>query len=823
MFNSAYVENAPEGGVAMLEVLGKDAQTMAFVPMRRIEVSGEVTGPVAGMQVVHVFGYTKQQCSRVIEAAYRFPLPGDAAVTGVSVRFGDVEIQAVLEPRAQAEKDYEDAKKDRRQAALVTREAADVFTLRVAGIKPDQEVRVETAFVQLARAEGSGWSLRIPLTVPVRYTRGDESPAAGAARPLAQATDPGYRASLDLTVFDASGVASSTHALSLVRDGSELHARFESGDILPDCDAVITWQPAGDAQRTTLSAFTAHREGRTPFLALVTPPSREQKLIPRELTVLVDHSGSMQGAKWEAADWAVGRLIGMLTEDDRFRIGVFHSTVAWWSDTPKTMDDVARKEAIHFLESHKDSGGTELGVALEQALRGARPAGEFSRQVLIVTDAQVSDEGRLIRLAEEESRHADRRRISILCVDSSPNAALARQLAEAGGGSDRYVTSNPEGGDITTALDEIVDTWAQPIATGLRLEVRTDAVYATSRRSTKASADGWRGLDLGDLPAGRPLWASGEAVTGNEPLGLRLVDGYGEILATWTEANGTQVHGGIAALVGARRLQQLEALKGARYTPEELKKWVEELGMTPAETGKETGTLYPENQPADETLAGLICRESLRSGIASTETAFVAVRTESGKSVERTIIVANATPEGWEAMQPVMIMGAPLLLSQVMPLDALYDVSAHCSDSGPEYFSRRASKAAPRLQAIGARQPRAHSVTLFDGVPAAAVGRIVLAERTIGLKGSKGLQASRLLSLIAEGDAGAFPEGAELLLFVGDMARARARVRLSDLLGGATRPLNITCADGQVLRLVLLVPSTGTQASGHLKVTLGIA
>ena len=824
MFNISYVENAPEGGVAMLEVLGKDAQTMAFVPMRRVEISGEVTGPIAGIQVVHVFSYTKQQCSRVIEAAYRFPLPGDAAVTGVSVRFGDVEIQAVLEPRAQAEKDYEDAKKDRRQAALVTREAADVFTLRVAGIKPGQEVMVETAFVQLARAEGAGWSLRIPLTVPVRYTRGDESLAAGAARPLARASDPGYRASLDLTVFDASRVASSTHALSLTRDGTELHARFEGGDVLPDCDAVITWQPAADAQRTMLSAFTAHREGRTPFLALVTPPSREQKLVPRELTVLVDHSGSMQGAKWEAADWAVKRLIGMLTEDDRFRIGVFHSTVAWWSDTPKTMDDAARKDAIHFLESHKDSGGTELGVALEQALQGHRPTGEFSRQVLIVTDAQVSDEGRLIRLAEEESKHVDRRRISILCVDSSPNAALARQLADAGGGSDRYVTSNPEGGDITTALDEIVDAWARPIATGLRLEVRTNAVYATSRRSTKASADGWRGLDLGDLPAGRSLWASGEAATGDDPLALRLVDEHGEVLATWTEANGTQVHGGIVALVGARRLQQLEALKGARYTPEELKKRVEELGITSEEAGRETGTLYPENQPADETLAGLICRESLRSGIASTETAFVAVRTEAGKSVERTIIVANATPEGWEDAQQVMTMAAPMVMSQVRspmpPSAALYDMAVLREDVQPMY---RKSQTARSPQMINQRQSRANTVTVFDGMPAASAGRIVLTERTVGLKGAKGLQASRLLSLIAEGDVATFPEGVELLLFVGDMARARARIRLSDLLGGATRPLNITCADGQVLRLVLLVPGTATQSLGHLKVTVSIA
>ncbi|MFZ2413992.1 MAG: VIT domain-containing protein, partial [Candidatus Cryosericum sp.] len=796
-----------------------------FVPLRHVEISGEVTGPVAGMQVVHVFSYTKEQCSKVIEAAYRFPLPGDAAVTGVSVRFGDVELQAVLEPRAQAEKDYADAKKDRRQAALVTREAADVFTLRVAGIKPGQDVRVETAFVQLARAEGSGWSLRIPLTVPVRYTRSDESPAAGAARPLAQAADPGYRASLDLTVFDASGVASPTHALSLERDGVELHAHFQDGNILPDCDAVITWQPAGDDQRTTLSAFTAHREGRTPFLALVTPPSHEQKLVPRELTVLVDHSGSMEGAKWDAADWAVGRLIGMLTADDRFRLGVFHNTVAWWSDAPKAMDDAARKDAAHFLESHKDSGGTELGVALEQALMAPRPTGAFSRQVLIVTDAQVSDDGRLIRLAEEESKRADRRRISILCVDSAPNEALARQLAEAGGGSDRYVTSNPEGEDITTALDEIVDTWARPIATGLRLEVQTDALYATSRRPTKASADGWCSLDLGDLPADRPLWASGEAAKGGQPLELRLVDGHGEVLATWTEAEGAQVHGGVAALVGARRLQQLEAFKDARYTSDELTKRVEELGVTPAEGGTEGGTLYPENQPAVETLTKLICQESLRSGIASTETAFVAVRTESGKSVERTIIVASATPQGWEDAGPVM-MAAPMMMNQVNspPLSrSVYETDVCCSDSGPAYLSRSARSASPRLQAAVAHQPRASAVTLFNGVPTVGGERTVLAERTIGLKGAKGLQVSHLLSLIAEGDTGTFAEGAELLLFVGDMARARARVRLSDLLGGATRPLNITCTDGQTLRLVLLISGSPTQPFGHLKITLGVA
>ena len=811
MFNPNYIANAPEGCVAMLEVLGKERGQMLFVPLRHVEISGEVTGPVAGMQVVYVFGFTKEQCSRVLEAVYRFPLPGDAAVTGVSVRFGDVEIQAALEPRVQAEEEYEQAKRDRRQAALVTREAPDVFTLRVAGIKPGQDVRVETAFVQLARSEGAGWSLRLPLTVAERFTRSDEDASAEDRNPLAEAVDPGYRATLDLTIVDASGIASPTHALSVTSDGRERHVTFQEGDILPDSDAVIAWQPAADATRPVVSAFAARAAGRTSFLALVTPPAGDQQIVPRELTVLVDHSGSMEGPKWEAADWAVKRLIGMLTERDRLHLGVFHNITTWWKHPGNGMDAASRDDAVRFLESHRDSGGTELGVALEQALQGPRAPSGFARHILIVTDAQVSDEGRLIRMAEEESKRADRRRISILCVDSSPNAALARQLAEAGGGYDWYVTSNPEGEDITTALDAIVEMWARPVATGLRLEVQTNAIHAASRRLLP-SHDGWAVVDVGDLPTGMPLWVAG-ATEGEGPLLLRLVDQAGTVLSSWTGQEGEQSYPAVAALVDARILQQLEAMRGARYDEAQMTAKLAELGVAPAEEGGNKA-LYPENRKPDDMLARIICRESLRSGLASSETAFVVIRSEAGKSVERSVIVPNAIPQGWEMGRDMMYasVAAPQIMRRcVSPMDLrVEDVGIASVDLADIPVPR------VRRQHDGTQSDH---VVVFGGVPAGS-GRIVLAERTIGLRGARGLHASRLLSLAAEGDPVVFPVGAELLLFVGDMARARARVQLADLLHGAVRPLNVNCADGQVLRLVLVV--SGPAVLGRLKVTLGI-
>src|SRR6185295_14846398 len=175
-----------------------------------------------------------------LEALYRFPLPGDAAVMSVRVRFGDVDIQTELKERQEAEKDYDDAKQQGRQAALLTRESPDVFTLRVAGIQPDQDVTVETGYVQLARAEGSGWSLRAPLTTAPRYVRSDELTTRHAqGQPLALLRDPGHRFALDLTVRGAAAVTSPTHAIQTEDTGDGVRVRLQAGDVLPDRDCVL--------------------------------------------------------------------------------------------------------------------------------------------------------------------------------------------------------------------------------------------------------------------------------------------------------------------------------------------------------------------------------------------------------------------------------------------------------------------------------------------------------------------------------------------------------------------------------------------------------
>ncbi len=849
MLNPTCFENSRPDGFPVLEVVVAKGRRQ-FVPLRRSELRGDLAGPMAALRLTQVFGYSAAECGRTLEAAYRFPMPGNAAVTGVRVRFGEVSIRAELAERGRAEARYEEARREGRRAALATRESPDVFTLRVAGLRPDEEVTVEVVFVQLARPEGPGWSLRIPLTTAPRYVRNDEAgsrPAEG--QPLAMLRDPGHRFALDLTLRGAVAVSSPTHPLEVARDLGRARIRLRDGEVVPDRDCVVTWQPEGQSDRPTLDLLL-HDEpasGFVYFLAMVAPPAARDpgKGAAREVVLLVDHSGSMGGDKWQAADWAVERFLSDLSDRDSFALGLFHTTTRWFDRSPRRATPEAVAEAVAFLKAHRDPGGTELGVALEQALGVGRTGGESARHVLIVTDAEVTDEGRILRLADIEARRPDRRRISVLCIDAAPNAHLAHELADRGGGVARFLTSDPEEGDIATALDEVLADWAEPVLIGLRLEGDRPDVRASGRESVGVDRPGWSGVDLGDLPAGRPVWVVGRAPRGESPtMDFRLVTAKGHELARARELAAEAPEGpALKALFGARAVLGLEHLIGSRQDLDGVRAGLIRLGYDPDPVLKADPTVYAENagRKLAETLRDLLAREALGFGLASSETAFIATRAEAGQVVEGTVEVANALPAGWSggfASGTVGMMvaassrggggyggggsfgGAPMArLSMPFPPDSVDSMMMEFHDlapsaaappppasAGPPRSAREnvidslaesapSPDPAPPSKSIGskvrdflrapAKPAPPPSTIVHSGVPAMSGGEAILFDSTrdLAIVLPETIKFGRIEVRFPDGPPGprTLDPGLFLLIYIDDLASPRARVRLADL------------------------------------------
>jgi Ca-activated chloride channel family protein len=858
MFNSKVFENSKADGVSVLEIVESGDSPRRFVPLKRTELRGEIVGPLASLTVTQTYRFSHKECKSVLEAVYRFPLPGDAAITGVKARFGDVEIVAELQEREKAEKGYEEAKAKGDQAALVTRESPDVFTLRLAGLAPDQEISVETRFVQLAKPDGAGWSLRVPFTTAPRYTRSDESNSRHAkGQPLMLLRDPGHRFSLDLTLPTGSEASSPTHSLrQSVADGKN-RIQLEAGDVIPDRDCVLRWQAPQESDRPTFHVTTHDEPDHTYFLGLLAPPKRKpREAISREIILLVDHSGSMKGPKWEAADWAVKRFLGDLTEKDSFALGLFHDSTKWFAKQPQRADAKTITKAIGFLEANKDSGGTELGVALEQALALSRQSGEMARHVLLITDAEVSDSGRILQLADTEADESNCRRIDVLCIDAAPNSFLACELAERGGGVSKFLTSNPEEGDITTALDDILADWSQPVATGLRLQVNREGLESAGN-VVKSNA-----IALGDLPASRSVWVAGRLPKGESELAFRVMTSADrEVGTSRVKSSGSLP--ALKPLFGAKRVLGLEFLMNAGHQGKEFNDQLARLGYDPtevlADTPKKKSKVYAENAREDAAigLRRLLVRESLRYGLACSETAFLAVRKEAGKKVEATTLIPNALPHGWSDNFDAMA-GGGMMLCSMMPsapasarsvsFDALdddtvesidsmlCDFSASPSTAAKEslgvrgFFSKITKRKAGPAVAAPAQVPSKKAdfgKVIFLGVPAFKNGEATLFDSA----GKNELPADGTLQRLTleypdgEPDASALDDGLEILIFVDDLAQPVARVKLIDLLKqGGERPLNLRRRNGQTVRIVLTDTAGVWKGSAHrLKLSLRVS
>ncbi|MCE7980772.1 MAG: VWA domain-containing protein [Caldilinea sp. CFX5] len=836
MFHPAIYENSRPDGIGVLEVVQKQEKSeRQFVPLQRSELRGEVVGPLADLRLQQVFGYSQAQSTKVIEARYRFPLPGDAAVTHVTVRFGAVEIVATLAARDTAEAEYEKAKQEGRQAALATREAPDVFTLQVAGIRPDQEVTVETRYVQLARQEGGQWTLRIPLTTAPRYMRSDERGARAAnGQPLALLRDPGHRFLLDLHLQGAQQVTSPTHDLSVTTTADGAQVQLQGGEVLPDRDCVLQWQAQQAERQPLLTLFhqQAEADANRYFLAQVAPPRAPQRHpLPREIILLVDHSGSMTGPKWAAADWAVERFLVDLQEQDHFALGIFHYETRWFAPKVQKATPEKTAAAIAWLKQNSDSGGTELGIALESALHLPHSRGEAARHLLILTDAAVTDADRILRLADEErqraKRHGQRRRISVICIDAAPNAFLAQELAERGGGLAKFLTSDPEQEDITTALDEVLAAWIEPLYANLQLTIHHPQAEMSDQHTLLAHTTKSTVVDLGDLTGGQARWLIGR-VPATDPATVTAELGSADAAPlTWETLdparNATTAN--LRALFGARRVHGLEYLINANLPPDQVAEQLTRLGYDATallgEQAESAPPVYAETARTQmaTALRTLLTQEALRYGLASAETAFVATRTEAGQRVQEGVTVANALPAGWS--EQFLGGGSPMMRSMGPAIMAAMPMSAPAPTMQLASVLRR-SKSSPEGQtqarALPATGPATRQLPGQSGSQSAVVfqGEVQGAQQEMLLYSSanqpiipEGITITGIaLRLLNKEASSAAPDrNLAVHLFIGDLASPRARVRLQDLLRQGQRPLNLKRDAGQPLQIQLVDPA----------------
>ncbi len=385
-----------------------------------------------------------------LEVFYTLPLPADGAVIGYSIRLGERIVRGEVERREEAEARYRKALEEGKTAGLLEEERADTFTQALGNLPPGERVSVEIEVLQsLLFAPAASnlpprWEYRFPTVPGVRY-EGEPGrvPDAGRLDPeRADAAGTPARLEIELVVADgppeAIVPASSSHAVRIAPKDAGTRVTLAEGSRL-DRDLVVAWSCSEEAVgiRLVEGKGLPGDPGRYGLLTL-TPPAAPGAKFARDLTLLLDASGSMSGAPLALAKRVAAGLLQSLTAGDRFEILAFSNDVQELVKGPAEADRKAIAQALERLESLRAGGATEMARATAAALRPLRSGSQ--RQVILITDGYIGFEQEVV--AEILRSLPPGARLHTVGIGAAPNRTLLWGAARAGRGAEILVGSD---------------------------------------------------------------------------------------------------------------------------------------------------------------------------------------------------------------------------------------------------------------------------------------------------------------------------------------------------------------------------------------------
>ena len=412
------------------------------------------------------------------EADYIFPLPKGAAFQDLKLSINGELVAGETMSAERARGIYEEIVRRQRDPALVEWMGHGMLRARIFPIAPGEEKKLVVRFQMVAEREGD--ALRVD------YFQGKRN-ATSLASEITRGQPASGSFTLTYPAAPAYGTAySPTHSVSTSQRGSrrEVRVRGNASEI------TILIPVRGNSEPAISVLSHAPRDEDGFALITLSPPAIAPRATARDVTLVLDVSGSMSGVKIRQARDAGKQVLATLSSSDRFRLIDFSTDVRTFRDdflraTPENV-----REATRYLEALRATGSTNISGALDVALEGAVPSGRLGL-VLFVTDGEPTvGERNPEAIASRVERHRRNRRIFSFGVGADLNAALIERLAMEGQGTAHFV--RPEE-SVERAVALVAERLSTPVITDLRVSVNG---VRLSKRHPVAASDVFAGQDF---------------------------------------------------------------------------------------------------------------------------------------------------------------------------------------------------------------------------------------------------------------------------------------------------------------------------------------
>ncbi|MBS0187346.1 MAG: VWA domain-containing protein [Planctomycetes bacterium] len=370
------------------------------------------------------------------EAEVLLPVPDGVSIR--SLQFDGVgnEPNAKLLPREEARKIYDAITARRRDPALLEFVGYGMIRTSAFPIPANSTLKARITYDQVLTADGERVEYLLPRSEAI------------AANPSQGGVTWTFACSIN-SDRAIQTIYSPSHELSIdISDPRHAEVRVQAAQAAapgPFRLAFVPEKPGSEGLSTTLVAYPDPSVGDGNggfFLLLGALPAREgaAPVQNREVTLVLDRSGSMQGAKFEQARGAALAVIDGLRDGEFFNIIDYSDTIQSYEKQPiaKSADTAQRAKA--YLGALRIGGGTNIQDAMLEAVKPAVADGALPMIVFLtdgVPTTGVTSEV-LIREAIVKANSFERR-VFVFGVGYDVNTPLLSSISTASRGVPTFV------------------------------------------------------------------------------------------------------------------------------------------------------------------------------------------------------------------------------------------------------------------------------------------------------------------------------------------------------------------------------------------------
>ena len=405
--------------------------------------------------ITHVEQVFINHTNRDLEATYIFPLPKGATVSDFYLYVNGKRTKGEVLEANRARNIYEGIVRRMQDPGLIEYMGRNLFKCRVYPVPKRGEQKLEIEFTQVMPFEGGVNKYNYPMRTDSQSAR----------------TMKDFTMSVQIaSKVPIKAIYSPTHQIySRKKDDHNAVAGFEKTAALLDRDFELIYTVS--EEDIGLNLLTFRQPGEPGFFMVMASPKsewRDREIIGKNISFVVDTSGSMAGAKMTHAKEALKYCLNRLNPDDLFNVVRFSTDVESFEKKPISASKANVQRALNFVERMEAAGGTAIDEALTAALAGHVKKSE-PNMVVFMTDGHPTvgetDPKRIMQNAAKANGVATK--VFVFGVGEEINTLLLDKVASDNHGDSTYVKPNQQ---IKEQLASFYNKVSHPVLTDLKLD-----------------------------------------------------------------------------------------------------------------------------------------------------------------------------------------------------------------------------------------------------------------------------------------------------------------------------------------------------------------